>query len=155
MLLILKICRKASLFLAVILMSCGGNDSSTDQNIESEQTTPREVNVVIHEPEEFLPFIHEVITLDSLELLKNLCHPDVSRIRFNNAHTVCNIRSDDMVEIDKFLHWFSNASVDGEIRTAGDTTWIPLQLGNGERHPVAILEKENDRYYLTGFEWKQ
>jgi hypothetical protein len=113
------------------------------------------INAVIANPEQFLPFIKDVIAIDSIALLKDLCHPDQSRIRFRNAYTLCNIRTDDMQEIDKFRHWFKNASVQGKIEQMGDTAWIPVELGDDERHPIIILERINEQWYFVGMEWKQ
>ena len=132
----------------LIAASCSNSDPQEDvheANIE--------LNTTITDPTQFIPFIKEVISLDSMELLRELCHPDQSRIRFNNAYTLCNIANDDMSQIEKCKNWFINASVTGDITIDVDTARVPAQLGGGDRHPVIILERKNERWYLVGMEW--
>ena len=133
-----------------LVVSCGNNDPQ-----ESVPETNIALNTNITNPTQFLPIVQEVISLDSLELLQSLCHPDPSRIRYNNANTLCNIGSDNMMEIEKCKNWFNNSSVIDDIIIDQDTAWVPTQLGGGDRYPIIILEKYNGQWYLVGMEWKR
>jgi len=152
------------LALAVFIQSCSdseGNNSVSESkgtenpNLNISSTTKLFESPNITAPEQFLPYIQEAIKLDTLELLKALCHPDESRIRYTNAHTVCGIRTADMVDIDKFRRWFSPASLTGDITIDVDTAYLPTVLGDNERYPIVILEKKDERWYLVGMEWKK
>lgn len=134
----------------VIVVSCNNSDPQG-----SEHEANIELNPIITDPTQFIPFVQEVIALDSMELLRELCHPDPTRIRFNNANTLCNIAYDDMSQVEKCKNWFGNSSVVGDITIDGDTARVPAQLGGGDRHPTIILEKQNERWYLVGMEWHQ
>lgn len=134
----------------IILVVACSNDNDQESILEA-YSGP---SSVITDPTQFLPFVQEVIALDSMELLRNLCHPDQTRIRYNNAYTLCNIAVDDMSQIEKCKNWFNNSSVIDEITLDQDTAWVPTQLGGGDRYPVIILEKYNGQWYLVGMEWK-
>ena len=138
-----------AIFSILFLMIACRNDN-TQRSVSEAQSG---INPVIANPEQFLTFIKDVIVLDSMAMLKDLCHPDQNRIRFRNAYTLCNIRTDDMQEIDKFRHWFGNASVQGEIVQKADTAWIPVELGDDERHPIIILERMNEQWFFVGMKW--
>ena len=134
-----------------LLFACSNNGDQ--EHVTNEHAMV--VNNIITSPDQFLPVVQEILHQDSLELLRNICHPDPSRIRYNNANTLCNISSDNMMEIEKCKNWFSNSSVIDEIILNADTAWIPVQLGGGERHPIIILEKDNEQWYLVGMEWNR
>ena len=151
-----------NLFLAIltlILIGCGrdGNveNAANDTNEARMPNGQNSIQLPLNSPDDFVPVIHEIIRIDSLELLKALCHPNSEQIRYNNAYTVCEIRTSDMSDIDKFRHWFGGSSVTGETEIDLDTALIPVELGNDERHPTIILEKFEDHWYLVGMDWKE
>jgi len=153
--------------LTIFLQSCSGTEAVEETDSYSEGNTSEELtptspqateileSPAITDPDQFLPYIQEAIRLDTLELMKELCHPDQSRIRYGNAFTVCGIRTANMDDIDKFRRWFGPAKLSGDIRLDADTAFLPTVLGDDERHPTVVLEKLEDRWYLVGMEWIQ
>lgn len=139
--------------LAIFLIGCGENENASELGDPIKKDKVR-IDNVINDPSEILPFIKYVIQTDSLELLTELCHPDPNRIRHRNALFLCQIGTDNLERIDTFRNWFANASIDSTIVVIADTVWMPLQLGNGEKHPTMVLEKEGEKWYLVGFDWK-
>lgn len=136
---------------SALLFACDANEYQEHDVNEQVEIS----NFKIESPDQFLPLVHRILHQDTLELLRNLCHPDPARIRFSNAYTLCNIGSDDMMEIEKCKNWFGNSSVIDEIKVEVDTAWMPVQLGGGERHPIIILENYNGQWYLVGMEWQR
>lgn len=135
-----------------LLAACGGAgppENVQDKEVKISMTPTRTLDLSVNDPAEFLPFIHQAIRLDSLELIQLICHPDPSRVRNDQTRAFCNIAVEGSDKINDFKRWYKNATVQGDIWAKGDTAWIPTKLADGEKYSLLVLERSKGQWYLV------
>lgn len=135
--------------ISTLSVACGGPENEGSTN------TKTQLEPVLNDPSEFLPFLRWVIEADRLELLQELCHPDPSRIYSEGTVAFCNIASEGPDRIEKFKNWFGTCSQEGEITIEKDMAYVRATIANGEMHSVHFLEKKDDVWYVVNLSVKQ
>lgn len=136
--------------ISLLLAACG--DSEYTETVREQKPVVRStptLDLVVNDPSEFLPFIHQAIRLDSLELLELICHPNPERVRNDQTRSFCTVGKGATVRKMEFKRLYQNSVVQGDIWSKGDTAWIPTKLANGDKYSIHVLERANNQWYLV------
>lgn len=129
--------------ISTLASACGSPENKDSPQGQGTNTSMR-LEPILHEPDQFLPFLRWAIEVDSLELLQQLCHPDPSRIYSAGTLSFCNIASEEPERVTKFKNWFGGCSQEGEITIEKDMAYVRSLIANGEIHCVHFLELKTE-----------
>ncbi|MBN2681876.1 MAG: hypothetical protein JXR58_05175 [Bacteroidales bacterium] len=108
---------------------------------------PSTMTIDYSNPAKVVEVIFEVANSLEFEKLNNLCDPCGENNESSKA--ICELSDS---EKEKFVNYFKNGHINGDIRIMNDTAWVPILFGTEGNKPdvIKLIERDN-KWFIIDF----